>query len=293
MYHYTYLIQHKKEPFRYIGVRTSKVHPTEDTDYWGSSKHIPKNVRETHSKIILKIHDTREQAVAHEIHLHNLNDVAINPIYYNRAKQTSVGFDTAGMVVTVSKETRKKSSITHKKIASMPGYKNPRKGVILSEETKAKLSKTLKEKGINASINSNKFKPWFITRNGITNLYYHKTKTEVAIEEGANTSGVYRNLANKSKGHLPISSGKYKGWIVGNIEDAIKYMHRPPKPFRKKAWFITYETYSDVFYYTSMEEYALKVGIKSQTIRDSIHASKGKKVLKRGLFKGLILGTIS
>ncbi len=293
MYHYTYLIQHKKEPSRYIGVRTSKVPPTEDTDYWGSSKHIPKDVRETHSKIILKIHTTRKEAVAHEIYLHNLNDVAINPIYYNKAKQTSVGFDTTGMTVTVSEETRKKSSTTHKNLASMPGYKNPRKGVTLSEETKAKLSKTIKEKGIHASINSNRFKPWFITRNGITNLYYHKTKSEVAIEEGTSTTAVYRNLANRSKGYRPISSGKYKGWIVGNIEDAIKYMHRPPKSFRKKAWFIIYSTYSDVFYYTSMEEYALKAGIKPQTIRDSIHTSKGKKVLKRGLFKGLILGTIS
>ena len=46
-----------------------------------------------------------------------------------------------------------------------------------------------------------------------------------------------------------------------------------------------------MYHYTNLIQH--KVGIKSQTIRDSIHASKGKKVLKRGLFKGLILGTIS
>lgn len=293
MYHYTYLIQHNKKSFRYIGVRSSKVHPTQDTEYWGSSRHLPKNVKDTHSKIIIKIHPTRKEAIEHEIMLHNMNDVAKNPEYYNKAKQTSVGFDTSGVSIPKTEEWKQNCSITQKKLASMPGYKNPRKGVSLSKETKDKLSKTLKERGVNASINSNRFKPWFITRDGITYLYYHKTKAEVAIEENANTTSAYRNLATKSKGYRPIPSGKYKGWIVGNIEDAIKNMDKPIKKIRKKSWFITYSTYSDVFYTTSMKEYADSIGIKDQTIRDAVFLSKGQKVLKRGYFKGLILGAIS
>ena len=106
MNHYTYLIQHKTEDKRYIGVRSCKCDPIEDTTYWGSSKHLPKDVKHTHVKIILKVHKTRVEAVAHEIVLHKLNNVAASSNYYNRACQTSTGFDTSG--TTISDELKER-----------------------------------------------------------------------------------------------------------------------------------------------------------------------------------------
>ena len=190
-YHYTYLIQHKTEDKRYIGVRSSNVHPTEDTDYWGSSKHLPTNIQENHVKIIIKIHHSRKEAISHEILLHKLNNVAANPSYYNKACQTSTGFDTSGVPIPISIRQKisntlkgkslkgKPKTLEHsincskaqKLLASLPGYKNPRQGVTLSEETKRKLSESLKRSGASKSIRNNRYSPWFITDKNITYIY--------------------------------------------------------------------------------------------------------------------------
>ena len=247
-YHYTYLIQHRTRDKRYIGVRSSDVHPTEDTSYWGSSKHLPNNIQEDHIKIILKIHPTREKAVEHEILLHKLNDVAKNPTYYNRARQTTKRFDTTGTVLSTqhklkcskaltgnthteetkkllseklkgrvfTEETKKRMSDTHKKLASSPNYKNNRQGVTLSEDIKTKISKAIIEKGCNKGTKNNKFKPWFITYKNITHLFYEITKEQKSIEDG-NHPMQYQRLFNRSKGTRQISKGPFKGYIIGNI----------------------------------------------------------------------------
>lgn len=75
MTHYTYLIQHKTKNKRYIGVRSCITTAQEDTLYWGSSRYLPLDVTQTHVKIILKIFETRQEAVEHEILLHKLNNV--------------------------------------------------------------------------------------------------------------------------------------------------------------------------------------------------------------------------
>jgi hypothetical protein len=324
MYHYTYLIQHKTENKRYIGVRTSKVPPTQDITYWGSSKHLPKDIQSTHSKVILQTHSTRERAVQHEILLHEANDVAVNPDYYNKAKQTSTGFDTAGTSITeecklkISKslkgrvfteehkkrlsastvgkpktgQHRENCSKAQKKVASSPGYKNPRQGVVLTEELKSKISESIKASKVNASTNNNRFSPWFITKNNVTTLYYDKTKEEVALEHGLHKS-CYRALSTKSKGHIPIKRGELKGIIIGNIADAKVNMNKPKARIQKNPWFITYETHSTPFYYITRKEYAEKHNVSPQSVRDAIHLSRGVKPLKKGTFKDLILGTIS
>lgn len=202
MRHYTYLIQHNSENKRYIGVRSCDCDPVDDTEYWGSSKHLPSNMQETHTKIILKEHVSRKEAVAHEIGLHNLNDVAVNPIYYNQAKQTSTGFDTSGVPMrpeivekikkatkgkpkteehnrkakegakrardngyVVSLASRQKMSNAQKALAAQADYVNPRKGVTLSVETKEKLSKSIKATRAEKLLSdaSPRFSPWFIT----------------------------------------------------------------------------------------------------------------------------------
>lgn len=93
-YHYTYMLH---GDISYIGVRSSKCLPELDIKYWGSSKHTPKNISETHTKLILAEFPTRKEAVEHEIQLHNFYEVSTNDMYYNKAKQTTTGFDTLGV----------------------------------------------------------------------------------------------------------------------------------------------------------------------------------------------------
>lgn len=233
MHHYTYLIQHKTKNLRYIGVRSCKCLPSEDTSYWSSSVHLPKDVQSTHSKIILAIHPTRKAALKHEILLHKLNEVNTNSCYYNKAKQTSVGFDTTGITLTFTEEHkqkisatlkgkpkttehRKNCSIAQKRLVNSEGYINPRKGVKLSEETKKKVSNTKKLLGTDKGINNNRFKPWFITYPTYTKLFYNVTKEEQSLSDGFK-HGAYQDLCTRSKGTVAIKKGRFKGLIAGNI----------------------------------------------------------------------------
>lgn len=99
MHHYTYFLT-AKEPFNgmkyYIGVRSCKANPEEDK-YLSSSKVIKRN-KIAVDKHILATWDTRQEAVNHEILLHSCFNVAVNPEFFNQAKQTSIGFDTAGTI---------------------------------------------------------------------------------------------------------------------------------------------------------------------------------------------------
>lgn len=228
---------------RYIGVRTSKCPPTEDTSYWGSSKHLPDNISTTHVKIILKLHASRKDAVAHEVLMHRLNSVATNPIFYNKANQLTTGFDTSG--VPMSEDTKSKIaatlkgrkitpehqakiteklkgrvfsdehkhnlSLAHLKYCARDGYVNPRKGIVVSKESRKKNSDTRP-----AYIKAPRFSPWFIIENGITYLFHTITKQEYALSKGVKPS-TYRELATRSCGIRPMARGKYKGIIVGNL----------------------------------------------------------------------------
>lgn len=119
-YHYTYMLYGEK---KYIGVRSSIVPPEQDTSYWGSSKHLPKNIREINTKLILAEFPTRKEAVEHEIQLHNFYEVGSNDMYYNRAKQTSTGFDTGGTKgFRHSAETIKKMINNHPHLCNTTKY---------------------------------------------------------------------------------------------------------------------------------------------------------------------------
>jgi hypothetical protein len=107
MNHYTYLLQSKENDMMYIGVRSCAVSPEVD-NYWGSSKHLPKNVSEVCDKFILGTFDSREEAVSDEIKRHNTNDVVVSDVFWNRAKQTSVGFDTSGTKLERTSEHNQK-----------------------------------------------------------------------------------------------------------------------------------------------------------------------------------------
>lgn len=138
--HYVYKITNTNPTDKrkyYIGVRTSNYNPLDDINYWSSSKslksHINEQGTEYFSKEILSIWETREQAVAEEIKLHEELDVGRNPAFYNLAKQTSNGFDTTG--TPLSDEHKEKISKFFK-------------GRLDSDETRRKKSESLKGRKI-------------------------------------------------------------------------------------------------------------------------------------------------
>lgn len=116
MYHYTYQINYSNG-MKYIGVRSSECLPELDTKYVGSSAYTDNEL--ITSKEILKVFETREQALLHEIEIHELYDVARSSDYYNKARQTSTGFDTTGIAFPQSEESKLKRS------NSLKGRKRP------------------------------------------------------------------------------------------------------------------------------------------------------------------------
>ncbi len=98
MYHYTYQIYDPVLDMFYIGVHSS---PSLDDGYMGSLitkewKSQWKEITARSTKTILATWDTREEAVAHEILLHDCFDVGVNPKFFNGAKQKATGFDFTG-----------------------------------------------------------------------------------------------------------------------------------------------------------------------------------------------------
>jgi citrate synthase len=104
MYHYVYY-SYEQWGRGYIGVRSSKVPPKEDTKYWGSF--LDKTFKPT-EKIIIEEFETREEAYGAEVLLHNFYSVQINSHFANRAKATVSGFSMYGRKQSI--EQRQKVS---------------------------------------------------------------------------------------------------------------------------------------------------------------------------------------
>jgi hypothetical protein len=88
-YHYTYY-SYEEYNRGYIGSRTCKCLPEEDIKYFGS--YVDKTFKPTQKIILKDDYATREEAYADEIILHDYYDVANNPHFANKAKQTSTKF---------------------------------------------------------------------------------------------------------------------------------------------------------------------------------------------------------
>lgn len=133
-YHYTYLLKCSDTDQLYMGVRTSKCLPEEDS-YMSSSRTVKSMISQGYkfTKTILQTFQTRAEAVDAEIEYHNTYNVSVNPVYLNKAKQTSTKFDTTGI----------KPHNTGK--SHLPGELNPFFGKKHSEETRRKMS--IKKKG--------------------------------------------------------------------------------------------------------------------------------------------------
>lgn len=117
-YHYTYIIVNIENNMKYIGARSCKHHPTQDVRYMSSSENVKAEIKRlgisAFRKDILAIWSSRNEAIAHEILLHDCFDVAINHQFYNKSKQTSTKFDTTGCTWKLSESTKIKQGVWQK-----------------------------------------------------------------------------------------------------------------------------------------------------------------------------------
>ena len=136
MYHYVYRITNKLLNKHYYGKRSSKVDPRQDLGicYFSSSKdryfmEDQKQNPQNYEYTIVAVCDNSLEALELEIYLHDYFDVGNNERFFNKAKQTSVGWDTTG--ITLTEEHKKKVS-------------DSLKGRVFSEETRKKMGQAQK-----------------------------------------------------------------------------------------------------------------------------------------------------
>jgi hypothetical protein len=151
--YYIYRITNKIENKHYYGFRKTKFKPVDDLGirYFSSSRNKEfisdqkQNPQHYRYKII-KTYKTRNDALRHEILLHEKFDVAANHSFYNIAKQTSTSFSTAGSTISeehkrkIAESNRKRiygktSAETRRKQSEAAKRRGP-----VSEETRMKLS---------------------------------------------------------------------------------------------------------------------------------------------------------
>ena len=113
MYHYVYRITNILINKHYYGKRSSKIHPKEDlgVKYFSSSKdkkftQDQKQNPQNYEYTIIAICDNSLEALELEIYLHDYFDVAKNENFYNRAKQTSVGWSNEGIACTKEQKAK-------------------------------------------------------------------------------------------------------------------------------------------------------------------------------------------
>lgn len=141
MHHYTYMLTVKSPVDTrrlYIGVRSCKVQPEQDVKYMGSCRPMKTWMKtqgqDCVEKIVLARWGSRQEALEHEIFLHDCFDVGANPEFWNQAKQSAKGFDTAG---TTHKAYNKGMRWTAEQRAAQSARL---RGRTVSEVTKKKIS---------------------------------------------------------------------------------------------------------------------------------------------------------
>ena len=150
------------------------------------------------TKSILSIHPTRVAAVGEEIRLHNLYDVAKNPEYYNKAKQTSTGFDTTGTTRSESQIEKARQRMLGNTISNEAKNKisNSKIGKPRSEETKAKLSK--------ANKGNSKGPMSELTKSKLSAAHKGKTRTQKSKDDQSKRM-TGRKLSPETKAKMAIS----------------------------------------------------------------------------------------
>lgn len=239
MNHYTYEIAFENG-MKYLGVRSCKVLPEDDSSYLGSSKIIPAALYETCVKTILGVFPTRVEALQDEIRRHEELDIAVNPEYYNQVKQTAVGFDQSGTTAETHEHIRSmaeklrgrskeeyeylvhkgRKSATYRGAARTPaqkaadarmrgvtGQKNPKKG--------------------NSGMSHPRCRPWYyITPDGKYTEVYTSIRSFVTmaneLPEGTTYGAVSRGV--REIGHTPFLRGHLKGYVFGYLDSKPEYL---------------------------------------------------------------------
>ena len=110
-YHYVYIITEKSTGRLYVGSRTSNIDPELDLGYYYLSsssddefiKNQKKNINDYLYEIV-ETFETREQANAYEIILHQEFDVAFDELFFNRVNAGNVEFCMLGKIVCRDKD---------------------------------------------------------------------------------------------------------------------------------------------------------------------------------------------
>lgn len=144
MYHYTYILLDPESEMKYIGMRSSKCKPEEDT-YMGSSYAMTIHDKRRCDKLVLEEFDTREEALQHEIKLHNQFEVHINPEFWNLSKQTSTKFISNRKGCKLTEKHKRKCSEALKG-RKMPEFTEEHKRKIAEARTGTKASAELRKK---------------------------------------------------------------------------------------------------------------------------------------------------
>ena len=139
-FHYVYRISNVLKNKHYYGKRSSKVEPKLDLGviYFSSSRDKEFlndqriNSQNYKYKIIRKFEEVKS-ALEFEVKIHDRFDVAKNEKFYNKAKQTSSGFDTTGTIRSIELNLR---------------FSEMMKGVKHTEEHKRKIALALSGKSL-------------------------------------------------------------------------------------------------------------------------------------------------
>jgi len=141
--HYTYY-SYEEWGMGYFGSRSCECLPEEDIKYFGSFSN--KNFKPT-QKIILKCdYETRADAIKDEVILHDYYDVAANPHFANRSKQTSMRFTTSGMKMTEEQRKKMGDRLRGRKLSNdvIKKVADANRGKKRSEDQKKRMSEAQK-----------------------------------------------------------------------------------------------------------------------------------------------------
>jgi hypothetical protein len=213
----------------------------------GSSKVMSAEDKNSCIKVVLKTFSTREEAVDHEVYLHNKHNVNSSDLFWNVVKQTTTKFDTTGNKEVykkvsaslkghkLSEETKDKirkkaigrspSEETRKKLAEASRNRKVldttrekiskvHKGKIVSESTRKKLSDAF------SGTSSPAFNPWWFEIEGYRVVVNDMTITEFAEWQNIPVKG-FSSFFRTERKNKTIKKGPFKGYKFGLVKDDV------------------------------------------------------------------------
>lgn len=216
--HYVYLLLGDDGRY-YYGVRSCSCAPAED-QYMGS---FSDQAFQPKRKRILSVWDSREEAVAEEIRIHSMRNVAVNPRYANKAKQTSTRFDTAG--TSLSEEARIKISQGSKRAWAGRDDRREERAKFLAEWNKSEDHKSRIRAELNPALRPEVKQKLREANLGERNPHYGRPTSQKQKETA---SATHRNkpksesqrskMAKSAQGRRLITNGEIRKWLKAGEE---------------------------------------------------------------------------